>query len=155
MAGCRRWALRSTGLREGRFLPRFMILMGEFAAATAEAGDVAQGMETVDGIIARCERSGERWYLPELLRIKGEMLLLQDAAAPAEEHFLRAFDLADVQDALSWQLRAATSLARLRRGRGQTAEARKRLAGVLARFSEGFGTSDLRTARQLMAGTRA
>ncbi len=131
-----------------RFLPRFMILMGEFAAAIGAAGDAPSGLETVDGIIARCERSGERWYVPELLRIKGELLILQGAAAQAEELFLHAFDLADVQDAHAWQLRAAISPARLRR---RPAEAREHLAGVLAGFSEGFATYDLRAAQELVA----
>ena len=69
----------------------------------------------------------------------------------AEDCFLRALDLAREQDALSWELRAATSLARLRHNEKRTAEAHASLAPVYARFTEGFETPDLKAARALLA----
>ena len=94
-----------------------------------------------------------RWYLAVLLRIKGELILLQNAVnapAVAEEYFLEALDCAHRQDALSWELRTATSLARLWRNRRRTADARELLLPVYHRFTEGFDTADLKSAKALL-----
>ena len=66
---------------EARFLPRFLLPLGELAACLGEAGEIKQGLATVDEALARCEARDERWYEAELLRIKGE-LLLHDGRAP-------------------------------------------------------------------------
>src|SRR5262249_53291163 len=95
----------------------------------------------------------EYWCLPELLRIKGELSIMEgagDTAAAAEENFLHARDWARRQHALSWELRIATSLARLRITQGRHYEARRLLAPVYDRFTEGFATIDLRLARALL-----
>jgi predicted ATPase len=68
----------------------------------------------------------------------------------AEDHFRQALDWARRQGALSWELRAATSLARLLRDRDRIGEARELLASVYGRFTEGFGTADLLTAKGLL-----
>ena len=68
----------------------------------------------------------------------------------AEQHFRQALDWARRQGALSWVLRAATSLARLLRSRGRVDEARDLLAPIYKRFTEGFGTADLREAKRLI-----
>jgi hypothetical protein len=131
---------------DARFLPRFLLLLGELAACFGKAGEIGPGLETVDEALRRCIARDERWYLAELLRIKGELFLLQhtaDAAAAAEKHFQEALDCAHDQGALSWELRAATSLARLWRGRHRAAEARALLHPVYSRFTEGFATGDL------------
>jgi len=138
---------------DARFLPRFLLLLGELAACLGEAGDVALGLATVDEALARCEARDEGWYIAELLRIRGELILLQgaaNAAAAAEKHFGRALDLARRQDALCWELRAATSLARLWKERHSTAEALELLGSVYGRFTEGFETADLRLAKALL-----
>jgi len=138
---------------EARFLPRFLLLLGELAACLGTAGEVAFGLETVDAALARCEARDERWYFAELLRIRGELILLgnaSDAAAAAEEHFRRALDWAQRQDALSWELRAAMSLAMLWRDRHRTAEARELLGPVYGRFTESFATTDLQQAKILL-----
>jgi predicted ATPase len=91
--------------------------------------------------------------MAELLRIKGELLLLHGApgaAAAAEDHFRQALDWACRQGALSWELRAATSLARLLRDQGRSIEAAALLQPVYDRFTEGFETADLRTAKRLL-----
>jgi predicted ATPase len=67
----------------------------------------------------------------------------------AEEHLHRSLDLARRQEALAWELRAAISLARLRREQGRRREARDLLASASGRFTEGFATADLRAARRL------
>jgi predicted ATPase len=136
-----------------RFLPRFLLLLGELATCLGEAGEAALGLETVDEAIARCEARDERWYVGELLRIKGELVALQgaaDAAAAAERHFLEALDWAGRQQALSWELRTAASLARLWRDRHRVAEARELLGSVYGRFSEGFETADLQKAKSML-----
>ena len=138
---------------EARFLPRFLLLLGELAACLGTAGEAGLGLETIDGAIARCEAREEGWYIAELLRIRGELILLEgaaDAANSAERHFLRALDWAHRQDALSWELRTATSLARVWQRKDRVAEARKLLISVYGRFTEGFATADLRQAKSLL-----
>ena len=88
-----------------------------------------------------------------MLRVKGEVVLLQDAApqaAAAEDYFRRALDWAHRQGALSWELRAAVSLARLLRDQARSAEALALLQPVYNRFIEGFETADLKAAKALL-----
>src|SRR6202035_5080415 len=89
----------------------------------------------------------------ELLRIKGELLLLQGgfgAAAAVEDHYRQALGWARRQGALSWELRAATSLARLLRDQNRSTEAIALLAPIYNRFTEGFETADLKAASALI-----
>ena len=81
--------------------------------------------------------------MPELLRVRGELLLRQNADKEAENHFEQALDWARRQHVLSWELRSAASLARLRLRQGRRAQARNVLAPVRRRFTEGFRTADL------------
>jgi predicted ATPase len=92
-----------------------------------------------------------------LLRTKGELLLLgrePTAVATAEQCFHQALDVARRQGALAWELRAAMSLARLWRGQERVNQARKLLAPVYRRFTEGFETADLVAAKALLASVR-
>jgi predicted ATPase len=94
------------------------------------------------------------WCLPEVLRVNAELALWHggpDAAAAAESRLLRALDLARRQSALSWELRAAMSLARLWRSGDRASEGGDLLAGAYARFTEGFDTCDLVQARTLIS----
>ena len=123
------------------------------AEALGRAGQNADGLAAIEEAIARSERTEERWAMAELLRVKGELLLLQGApgaAAAAEDHFRQALDWARRQGALSWELRAATSLARLLRNQGRPADATACLQPIYDRFTEGFGTADLVAAKQLL-----
>jgi predicted ATPase len=91
------------------------------------------------------------WLTPELLRLKGELLLLQSASsAPemAENLFRQALD--GSQGMLSWELRAATSLARLLRDQDRRPDAVACLQPIYDRFTEGFGTADLIAAKQIL-----
>ena len=89
------------------------------------------------------------------MRMKGD-LMLQQATPPltiaAEDCFRTANDIAREQGALSWELRIALSLARLRMAQGRQGEVRQLLAPVYDRFTEGFDTPDLRAARTLLDG---
>ena len=107
------------------------------------------GLRAIEEAIVRSEHTEERWVIAELLRVKGELLLLRGApgaAAAAEDHFRQALDWARRQGALSWELRAATSLARLWRDQGRSADAMALLQPVYERFTEGFETADLKAA---------
>lgn len=115
-------------------------------------GQIADGFAAIEEALGHAERSGERCATAEMLRIKGELFLLQGApgAAAAEDHFRQALDWARRQGALSWELRAATSLARLLSDQGRPAEAAALLQPVYNRFTEGFATADLKAAKALL-----
>jgi hypothetical protein len=103
--------------------------------------------------IARAETGRAGWCAAEILRAKGEIILktgASDAASAADALFRRSLDMARQQDALSWELRAATSLARLWQNQGRMRQAHDLLMPVYGRFTEGFGTADLMTARTLL-----
>ena len=139
---------------DNRFLPRYMLLLAHHAGAAGCAGDAAQGVATLDAMLARCARSSERWYEPELIRLRAELLLragAPDGEASAAADFSRAMELAAQQGARSWQLRAAMSLARLRSGAGDRAGARGALEPVYAAFTEGWESADLIQAAALLA----
>jgi predicted ATPase len=118
--------------------------------ALTHAGRIAEGLSVVEAGIVQSEVG---WLTPELLRLKGELLLLQSPPAVAErpeELFRQALDGARRQQTLSWELRAVTSLARLLRDQGRSADALTCLRPVYDRFTEGFGTADLIKAKQLL-----
>jgi predicted ATPase len=146
-----RGALDEAG--EAKFLPRFLLPLGEFAARLGEAGEVTEGLAIVDDALTRCRMRDEGWYLAELLRIRGELILKgggSEAAANAEQEYLSALDWARQQGALFWELRAATSIARLWREQGRSAAGTTLLQGVCDRFTEGFAIADLKTAKGLL-----
>ena len=123
------------------------------AEALGRAGEIVDGLAVAEEAIARSERDEGRWAIAELLRVKGELLLLrgtQEAEAAAEDHFRQALDWARGQDALSWELRAATSLAPLLHDQGRSADAIALLQPVYDRFTEGFDTADLKAAKALL-----
>ncbi len=98
------------------------------------------------------ERTEERWYEAELHRLNGQLLLQQssDAAAEAESYFHQAISTAQSQQAKSWELRAATSLARLWQQQDKHQEAYNLLAPLYGWFTEGFDTADLKEAKALI-----
>jgi tetratricopeptide (TPR) repeat protein len=123
--------------------------------ALGRAGQVLEGFDELNEAIERPEQTNEIWLIADLLRIKGELVLLQDtlgAMTEAEGHFRQALDWARRQGALSFELRAATSLARLLRNQGRSADATTLLMPVYDRFTEGFDTADLKTAKALLDG---
>ncbi len=115
------------------------------AEALGHAGQNAEGLAAIEEAISHSERTEERWAMAELMRVKGELL-----AKAAEDYFRQALDCARRQGALSWELRAATSLARLLRNQGRPADAIACLEPVYDRFTEGFRTADLTAAKQLL-----
>jgi predicted ATPase/DNA-binding winged helix-turn-helix (wHTH) protein len=128
----------------------YTLFLAEIADALGLDGKAGEGLSMIDETLARSERDEERWCVAELLRIKGELILREgapQAASAAERHFLQSLDWARRQGALSWELRTSTSLARLQHDQGRIAEARSLLQSVYDRFSEGFETADLKTAK--------
>jgi hypothetical protein len=103
-------------------------------------------LAAADEALRRTERSDRFCWMPEALRVKGEAPLLSDKAdtTAVEDHFRRSLDLARRQGALSWELRTATSLGRLRRDENRIGEAYDLVSSVYDRFSEGFGTANLK-----------
>jgi predicted ATPase len=110
-------------------------------------------MAVIESAIEQARLSEERWCWPELLRIKGEVLLLGRGAGTAdavERLFEQALIESPRQRAVSWELRAATSLTRLRRSQAVDNDASTALAEVYARFTEGFATAGLVAAKALL-----
>jgi predicted ATPase/DNA-binding winged helix-turn-helix (wHTH) protein len=152
IAGLRllRAGLGERGKARSRVLRTILLLTAE---ALGRAGEVADRLAAIEEALEWTAHTDERWLIAELLRIKGELLLMQDApgaAATAEDHFRQALDLAHRKGDLSWELRSATSLARLLRDQGRSAEALVLLQPVYDRFTEGFETADLQAARNLL-----
>jgi hypothetical protein len=135
------------------FQLRHTPFLGEVAQAEGRLGNVAGGLATVEGAIATANANEEGWCLPELLRVRGDLLAKHGGEAgtiAAERELRSAVDMAHRQGALSWELRAATSLARLHRERRRDAEAREMLEATLQRFTEGFRTADVVAAAALL-----
>jgi len=132
-----------------RVWPWFLAVLAE---ACGKAGQIAEGRHALEEALEAVQNSGERFYEAEVYRLKGA-LLLQDAPASQEEaeaHFQQALEVARRQQAKSWELRAAMSLARLWQRQGKRAEARELLAPVYGWFTEGFDTADLQEAKALL-----
>ena len=120
-------------LRRARYVQYDTAFLAALAEGLARAGQAVRGLAVVDEALAQSDTSEERWILAELLRLKGELVLLHDApnaTAVAEDHFRQSLEWAARQGALAWELRTAMSLARLRHRQRKTSEARKLLAAV-------------------------
>ncbi|MFZ5784242.1 MAG: ATP-binding protein [Pseudomonadota bacterium] len=147
--------LQSTlaGLPENRFSLRQTWVLAELADGLRLAGRSPEGLQIIDRALGMCERDEEFWCIAEVLRIRGELLLAAgrpDSDGLAQEHFERSLAWARQQDALSWELRTALSLARHLQKRERRQEARDLLASIYGRFTEGFETNDLRRARMFI-----
>jgi predicted ATPase/DNA-binding winged helix-turn-helix (wHTH) protein len=135
---------------------RYELLTTTFNSALAEglamAGRSEEALAMIAQAIALVEQNGDLFMLPELLRIKAAILMTSPDPdlALAERCLLQSLGLAERQSALSWQLRTATDLARLYLAQNQSDQARNVLAPLYRRFTEGFETSDLQAAKNLL-----
>ncbi len=110
------------------------------------------GMAAIAAAEAIADRGGDRYWLAELHRLRGELTWAQgEDGVIAEAHFRQALETARQQEAKMLELRAAMSLARLWRSQGKAQAARELLAASYGWFTEGFETPDLRAARALLA----
>ena len=110
----------------------------------------------LDEALVHIERSGETTHQAEMLRLKGELLLMRDAGATqeAEGCFRAALAVARAQEARWWELRTATSLARLLRDSNRHEEARALLGDIYGWFTEGFDLPDLKEAKAMLEELR-
>jgi predicted ATPase len=140
-------AMQSTGTT--MWMPLWLSYM---TRANAEIGQFDNARRCSGEAMAAVETAKERWCEAEVNRIGGEIALLspEPDLAIAEAYFARALAVAREQQAKSWELRAAMSMARLLRDQGKWNEARKLLAPVYGWFSEGFDTRDLKEAKALL-----
>jgi predicted ATPase len=129
--------------------PYFLVLLAE---AYGIIGQSETSLAVLAEALTLADTTGERWYEPELYRLKGELLLQQhaDNQAEAEDCFHKAISIARSQQAKSFELRTATSLARLWQQQGKRQAARDLLAPVYSWFTEGFDTADLQDTRALL-----
>jgi predicted ATPase len=140
-------AVRATGAEVAR--PYFLALLAE---AYGTQGEPEAGLAALAEALTLADTTGERWYGPELYRLKGELLLQQnsDNQVEAENCFQQAITVAQSQQAKSFELRTATSLARLWQQQGKRDEAKQVLGDVYGWFTEGFDTADLQDAKALL-----
>ncbi len=125
--------------------------MGALAEGLRKIGQLEEALFTVDGAIAAATHSGAEFDLPELLRIKGEVLAVRKDRESAKTCLRTSIAKAQAQQALSLQLRSAMTLARLLREDGESVEARQCVADVYDRFTEGFDTLDLKLAHAMIS----
>jgi len=125
-------------------------LMGALADGLRKVKRLEEALVTVNDAIARSTETGAELDIPELLRIKAKILAGRGGHKAATRCLRDSIAKAQAQHALSLELRSATTLSRLLRGDGKIVEARRCLAGVFERFTEGFETVDLRMALRLL-----
>jgi predicted ATPase len=140
-------AWRSTGAT--LLMPLFLTCL---ARAYTQVVQFGEAWRSVGEAMAETEKTKETWYEADIHRTAGELALKspEPGAAKAEAYFKRALAVARAQQAKSWKLRAATSLARLWRDQGKPTEARDLLAPIYGWFTEGFDTLDLKEAKALL-----
>ncbi len=126
--------------------------LSHLATANAEIGQFDAARRCIGEAVATAGTAKERWCEAEVNRIAGEIALLLTApdVANAEACFERALAVAREQQAKSWELRAAMSMARLWRNQGRRPQARDLLAPVYDWFTQGFDTLDLKQAKALL-----
>jgi predicted ATPase len=123
-----------------------------FAECLEKQGNTDEALAALEAAVVHFERTGDATWEPEVHRLMGDLLLRRHPSVPdrAEVCYRRAIERARSQEAKSWELRAATSLARLWRDQGKPVEARALLAPVYGWFTEGFDTADLKDAKALL-----
>jgi non-specific serine/threonine protein kinase len=140
-------------MRQANYLLFYPLFRTRLAAMLGAVGRVAEGLAGLEDTLRLALDVGYAWIVPEILRVKGELLQRQDPAAVAtgEALFRRAIDQARAQGALYWELSAATSLAELLHRMGRANDARGILAPVYARLTEGHASPAARRAAELLA----
>jgi predicted ATPase/class 3 adenylate cyclase len=140
-------AWRTTGAR--LWLPIFLALEAE---GHLKAGRDQAALHSIEQALATSDETGERWAIAEILRVKANLLLTtgRGKAEEVEEALIESLEIAQQQQAKSWELRSATSLARLWRHQRKPQQARELLAPVYGWFTEGFDARDLKEAKALL-----
>lgn len=134
------------GLGTELFVPYFLALLGDVALKARQAEAAGAALEEAHILLTK---TGERWWESETCRLLGE-ISIEKNAAKAEAQFEKALSVARRDNAIYFELRAAVSLGRLWRQRGKAGEARNMLHEICSRFTEGFGTADVKEAKELL-----
>jgi predicted ATPase len=126
--------------------------LAQLAEACGKAGRIDEGLEVIVEALEVVQEKGERWWEAEIVRLRGELLLMRNPSglAEAQSSFERSIEMARGQGAKSLELRATTSLARLLANQGRRDEARTMLTEIYNWFTEGLDTADLREAEALL-----
>jgi predicted ATPase len=137
------------GIGSGLGAPQFLSMLAEGLREVARHEDALGALALG---LASAEQQGEHWYDAELHRLRGEILLDMDGNAVEEAGalFNQSLEIARRQEAKTFELRAATSMARLWQRQGKRDAARALLAPLYAWFTEGFDTRDLQDAQALL-----
>jgi predicted ATPase len=136
------------GARFTQYKSAFLIALAEGLGA---AGRLREAVDAITEGLQDSESSQERWCLPELLRVRGELEVLQGLPdAMVEATLTSSMEWARRQGALSWELRTATSLARQRMAKSNRGQARQILATVRDKFTEGFESPDMKQVDALL-----
>jgi predicted ATPase len=144
-------AYRSTGVRV--FEPLYL---SNLAKAHAEVGTFDHAWRCIEEAMTGMDQTGETWFEAEVNCIAGEIARKSEGdSLKAEKYFERALVVSRRQQAKSWELRVAMSLARLWRDQGKVQQARDLLAPVYGWFTEGFDTRDLKEAKALLEESRS
>ena len=132
--------------------PRLDYYTAILAYSYAKIGRTEKGLKMLEEALAHIERTGEKVDQAEMLRLKGEMLLMRDhfAANEAEKCFREALEVSRAQEAKWWELRTSVSLARLLRNTNSRDEARTMLGNIYNWFTDGFDLPDLKDAKALL-----
>ena len=136
---------RQREIGAGLLRPTFLAHLGE---ACVKAGHTERGLAAIAEALTMTEQSLERYYVAELLRIRGELQQQRGDLVAAESSFREALAFAERQGVIGFALRAAMGLAGVLSARGALREAQELLGAVLARFTEGYSTADLVDARR-------
>jgi predicted ATPase len=126
------------------------MLLTSLAEALGKAGRLSDGLEKLNDAARQIETTQEGWTEADLHRVRGELLIAIGDLEAAEQSFHQAIAVARRQSARFWELRAATSLARLWRDQGKRKQASDLLAPIYGWFTEGFDTPDLKEAEALL-----
>ena len=147
--GLRLMEVAADRLRDTGFVTYLSAFAIPLALALSEVGRTNDALALIDGSLSHCAASGEGWCLPELHRVRGEVLFRIGEPVEAQTSIVRGFNIARKQGALSWELRAAVSLAQPRANGALNDDAVAMLDAVLNRLTEGFETADVKIATAL------
>jgi non-specific serine/threonine protein kinase len=139
-------------MRETKFLYHYAFFVAELAEVLGAAGRIDDGLSEIDTALRSALETRYLWFVPEILRIKGELLILGGSGdRPAIEGLFRqSLERARRQQAHYWEICTATSLAAFMHGQGRVEEARELVAPVYERVTEGFSSSQVRRAKALL-----
>jgi predicted ATPase len=126
------------------------LYLSYLARAYAELGRFEHAWRCINEAMTATEATKERWHEADVHRLAGEIALLSPEPDAARAYFERALSIARAQQAKSWELRAAMSMARMWRDQGKHQQARDLLTPVYNWFTEGFDTLDLKEAKTLL-----